>query len=427
MGIAVLVEQLSKEYRLGAINHGMLYKDLQSWLARRTGRQDPHSRIGSERFADRPDRFWALKNINFEVQQGDRVGIIGRNGAGKSTLLKILSRITAPTEGTAKIRGKVTSLLEVGTGFHSELSGRENIFLNGAILGMKKREVERKLEEIIAFAEIAKFIDTPVKRYSSGMYVRLAFSVAAHLDSEILIADEVLAVGDASFQKKAIGKMSNLSSSQGRTVLFVSHNMGSVKQLCNKGMVMQAGENNPMLSIDRAMASYLDSGEVGVMPNIQDFKRSSDCSLRARIVALRVVTPEGENTGSVHPDQPMTIHFTVESDMDGVRTGMQIKISHNGQNIVMLDSGHMHNLLFTLDRGVYEMECEVPRLGLFAGSYQLSVGLDIPAKEQLDLIPDAYAFEIPYYDPNNSGYNLHIDNNWGIFNPEHRYSCSRRS
>jgi lipopolysaccharide transport system ATP-binding protein len=242
MSVAIRAEHLSKEYRLGVINHGMLYKDLQTWLARRLGKPDPHGQLGIDHFADQKDRFWALKDLSFDIEQGDRIGIIGRNGAGKSTLLKILSRITAPTEGIAKIRGRVASLLEVGTGFHGELTGRENIYLNGAILGMKKKEIDRKLDEIVDFSEIEQHIDTPAKRYSSGMYVRLAFAVAAHLDSEILIADEVLAVGDASFQKKALGKMNEISTGQGRTVLFVSHNIASVRQLCTSGMILVKGK-----------------------------------------------------------------------------------------------------------------------------------------------------------------------------------------
>jgi lipopolysaccharide transport system ATP-binding protein len=256
MNIAIRAEHVAKEYRLGVINHGMLYKDAQSWLARRLGRPDPHAPIGKEHFADQTDRFWALKDLNFEIEQGDRVGIIGRNGAGKSTLLKILSRITAPTEGSIKLRGRVTSLLEVGTGFHGELTGRENIFLNGAILGMKQAEVRRKLDEIIAFSEIEQYIDTPVKRYSSGMYVRLAFAVAAHLDSEILLADEVLAVGDAAFQKKALGKMNELSTGQGRTVLFVSHNMSAVATLCRRGMLLDKGAMAMFGPLDRVIGEY---------------------------------------------------------------------------------------------------------------------------------------------------------------------------
>lgn len=239
--VVIKAENLSKYYRLGVINNGTLFRDIQTWWALKRGKDDPHSKIGQNKYDPTKEGFWALKDLNFEIHQGDRVGIIGKNGAGKSTLLKILSRITAPTEGSVKIKGRVASLLEVGTGFHGELTGRENIYLNGAILGMKRREVARKMDEIIAFSEIEHHIDTPVKRYSSGMYVRLAFAVAAHLESEILIADEVLAVGDAAFQKKALGKMNDLATGEGRTVLFVSHNMGQVKNLCSKGLVLEKG------------------------------------------------------------------------------------------------------------------------------------------------------------------------------------------
>ena len=242
-GIAIKVSHLSKYYRLGVINSGTLKKDIQSWFYKKMGKEDPNSKLfvtadGNEADAE---GFWALKDIDFEVHKGDRVGIIGKNGAGKSTLLKMISQISAPTKGKIYINGKIASLLEVGTGFNPELTGRENVYLNGAILGMKKAEVDRKIDEIIDFSGIGKYIDTPVKRYSSGMYVRLAFAVAAHLDSDILIADEVLAVGDADFQKKALGKMNQLSRGEGRTVLFVSHNMEAVKQLCNKGLVLDKG------------------------------------------------------------------------------------------------------------------------------------------------------------------------------------------
>lgn len=238
--VVIKVENLSKYYRLGVINNGTLFRDIQSWMARKRGKEDPHAKIGSK-YDPTTEGFWALKDLNFEIKKGDRVGIIGHNGAGKSTLLKLLSQITSPTEGSIKIQGRIASLLEVGTGFHPEMTGRENIYMNGAILGMKHAEIDRKVNDIIAFSEIGEHIDTPVKRYSSGMYVRLAFAVAAHLDSEILIADEVLAVGDAAFQKKALGKMNELSSGQGRTVLFVSHNMSQVKNLCNKGIVLENG------------------------------------------------------------------------------------------------------------------------------------------------------------------------------------------
>lgn len=236
---AIKVENLSKAYQLGEIGTGTISRDLERWIARVRGKEDPFLTIGEVN--DRTSKgtgniVWSLKDINFEIQQGDAVGIIGRNGAGKSTLLKLLSRVTSPTSGTIKVKGRIASLLEVGTGFHPELTGRENIYLNGAILGMRKKEITRKFDEILDFAGVERYVDTPVKRYSSGMYVRLAFAVAAHLESEILIVDEVLAVGDAEFQKKCLGKMGEVSKGEGRTVLFVSHNMDSILRLCSKSI-----------------------------------------------------------------------------------------------------------------------------------------------------------------------------------------------
>lgn len=259
--IAIKVENLSKYYRLGVINNGTLFRDIQTWWSRIRGKDDPHAKIGSK-YDPSADGFWALKDLNFEIKKGDRVGIIGYNGAGKSTLLKLLSQITTPTEGNIKINGKIASLLEVGTGFHPEMTGRENIYMNGSILGMKHDEIDKKVNDIIEFSEIGTYIDTPVKRYSSGMYVRLAFAVAAHLDSDILIADEVLAVGDVAFQKKALRKMNELSYGQGRTVLFVSHNMAHIRNLCNKGIVLEKGRIvRQDEEIDRCIDYYLGNKE----------------------------------------------------------------------------------------------------------------------------------------------------------------------
>ena len=237
--LSIKTENLGKYYKLGQFNSGSLAKDIQSWVAIKRGKEDPNAIIGNELYGK--DGFWALNDISFEIHKGDRVGIIGRNGAGKSTLLKILSQVTTPTRGSIGINGRVASLLEVGTGFHPEMTGRENVYMNGAILGMKRSEINAKMNDIIEFSEIEQHIDTPVKRYSSGMYVRLAFAVAANLESDILIADEVLAVGDATFQKKALGKMGELSSGQGRTVLFVSHQMNAVRALCDKGIMLERG------------------------------------------------------------------------------------------------------------------------------------------------------------------------------------------
>ncbi len=243
--IVIQAENISKQYRLGTISTGALSDDLNRFWHKIRGKEDPYLKIGEAN--DRTSKgnseyVWSLQDVNFEIEQGDAVGIIGRNGAGKSTLLKILSRVTQPTTGSIKTKGRIASLLEVGTGFHPELSGRENIFLNGAILGMRKHEIKRKFDAIVDFAGVERYIDTPVKRYSSGMYVRLAFAVAAYLESEILIIDEVLAVGDAEFQKKCLGKMSEVSKGEGRTVLFVSHNIASIKALCNKGILLHHGK-----------------------------------------------------------------------------------------------------------------------------------------------------------------------------------------
>ncbi len=258
--IAIHVENVSKLYRLGDIGTGTLSNDLTRWWSKVRGKEDPFAKIAVTNHRDQKtdsDYVWSLKDINFEVEKGDAIGIIGRNGAGKSTLLKIISRVTAPTTGQIKVKGRIASLLEVGTGFHPELTGRENLYLNGAILGMSKKEITAKFDEIVEFAGVARYIDTPVKRYSSGMYVRLAFGVAAHLNSEILIVDEVLAVGDAEFQKKAVEKIKQVTGDYNKTVLFVSHNMSTIKSLCKKGLLLKNGEVGLYDSINPVISSYL--------------------------------------------------------------------------------------------------------------------------------------------------------------------------
>ncbi len=255
----IQIENIGKQYRLGKVGTGSLAHDIQRWWAISRGKEDPYLKIGevnNRTQKGESDLVWALQNISFEVQQGDVLGIVGKNGAGKSTLLKLLSRVTQPSTGSIRVKGRIASLLEVGTGFHPELSGRENIFLNGAILGMTKSEIRSKLDEIIAFSGVERYIDTPVKRYSSGMYVRLAFAVAAHLEPEILIVDEVLAVGDAEFQKKCLGKMKDVSGS-GRTVLFVSHNMAAVKSLCHKAVLLKHGQMAGMGPASEIVSQYL--------------------------------------------------------------------------------------------------------------------------------------------------------------------------
>lgn len=262
MEAAIKIENLSKQYRLGLVGTGTLSHDLKRWWHIVRGKEDPYLRIGdtNDRTTKGSSEYvWALKDINFEVQPGEVVGIIGKNGAGKSTLLKILSKVTAPSTGSITYKGRIGSLLEVGTGFHPELTGRDNIYLNGAILGMRKHEIDRKFDEIVDFSGCERYIDTPVKRYSSGMTVRLGFAVAAFLEPEILVVDEVLAVGDAEFQKKAIGKMQDVSRNEGRTVLFVSHNMAAVRNLCTKGIVLQNGQVIFTGGVNDAIDNYLQN------------------------------------------------------------------------------------------------------------------------------------------------------------------------
>ena len=265
--IVIKVENLSKQYRLGTVGTGTLSHDLNRFLAKLRGKEDPYLKIGERN--DRTikgdnDYVWALRDINFEIKQGEVLGIVGRNGAGKSTLLKILSQITRPSSGSVKMKGRVGSLLEVGTGFHPDLTGRENIYINGAILGMRKWEINKRLDEIIDFAGIERYIDTPVKRYSSGMMVRLGFAVAAHLEPEILIVDEVLAVGDAEFQKKCLGKMGEVSKNDGRTILFVSHNLNAITSLCQRGVLLTNGTLSHVGTIQEVVGKYLNHDNVGM-------------------------------------------------------------------------------------------------------------------------------------------------------------------
>ncbi len=292
--LAIKIEHVSKEYRLGAIGGGTLKGDLQSWWARTRGKEDPNSKIGSARNIKIGDRFLALDDINLEVKKGEALGIIGHNGAGKSTLLKLLSRVTAPSEGTISINGRIASMLEVGTGFHPELTGRENVYMNGAILGMTKAEIARKFDEIVSFAEMEKFIDTPVKRYSSGMYVKLAFSVAAHLDNEIMVMDEVLAVGDMAFQKKCLAKMRSSAKEEGRTVLYVSHNMNTIRQLCDRCVVLDHGHLIFDGNVEDAINIYLGrTDEYSNDVEITDSFRPLG-SLKSNILLTRFSTEEKE-------------------------------------------------------------------------------------------------------------------------------------
>jgi len=314
MSVAIKAEDICKAYQLGEFSTGTISRDIERWWALLRGKQDPFLKIGETNDRTKKgtsDIVWSLKDINFEINQGDAIGIIGRNGAGKSTLLKVLSRVTSPSKGIIKVKGRIASLLEVGTGFHPELTGRENIFLNGAILGMKKSEIQRKFDEIVYFSEVERYIDTPVKRYSSGMYVRLAFAVAAHLECEILIVDEVLAVGDAEFQKKCLGKMNDVSKEEGRTVLFVSHNMGAVSQLCKSVIVLQNGGIIYQGNSNDGIVLY---NKMGIRDNII---YESDLQMaKKNYIKKAILTQFGHITNSIENGSPIEFELDIDCHIE---------------------------------------------------------------------------------------------------------------
>lgn len=312
--IAIRIEHVSKEYRLGNIGGGTLRGDLQSLWAKINHREDPNSLIGNGAQIYSTDRFLALNDISFEVKKGEALGIIGHNGAGKSTLLKLLSRVTAPTAGKISYNGRIASMLEVGTGFHPELTGRENVYMNGAILGMTKAEIDKKFDQIVEFAEMEKFIDTPVKRYSSGMYVKLAFAVAAHLDSEILVMDEVLAVGDMKFQQKCLGKMGDAANSEGRTVLYVSHNMNTIRQLCTRCIVMDHGSVIFDGDTESAIAVYMEkNAEMSVDNDCSGSRSSKDIDLRLKV--NRVIFKGKKELPVYDQGEPVNLKICYDAEM----------------------------------------------------------------------------------------------------------------
>jgi lipopolysaccharide transport system ATP-binding protein len=360
----ISIENVSKAYRLGQIGGGTLREDFARWWAKLRRKPDPFLKIGEEHHARKMgEQFWALDDVSFKVKQGEVLGIIGRNGAGKSTLLKILSQVTTPTSGQIKIKGRIASLLEVGTGFHPELTGRENVFLNGAILGMTKAEIRKKFDEIVAFSEIEEFIDTPVKRYSSGMYVRLAFAVAAHLEPEILICDEVLAVGDAQFQKKCLGKMQDVSQRQGRTVLFVSHNMQAVEALCQRGVVLEAGRVKRSGLVREVLHQYMESS---ALSNRADFAVEGS---RPCITFVNVDKQQLE-LGNLVVDIGFKSPFLLNPPVAGVIVSTPMGIPVFGTNPRFHKDGYGQP---KLSEGVLRMTVE--RVPIHGGNYHLSVWL----------------------------------------------------
>ena len=378
--IILKIENISKQYRLGLVGTGTLSSDLTRWWHLVRGKEDPFLKIGDTNdrsVKGESDFVWSLKNIDFEVQRGDVLGIIGKNGAGKSTLLKILSRVTSPTTGSIKSDGRIASLLEVGTGFHPELTGKENIFLNGAILGMTKAEIESKLDEIIEFSGCERYIDTPSKRYSSGMTVRLAFAVAAFLEPDILIVDEVLAVGDAEFQKKAIGKMKEISNSDnGRTVLFVSHNMTAVMSLCNRGILLENGEISFMGSTEDTIAKYLTDNKETLSDFTQFKDRSGDGNITFTKILLGNPTDK-TNVFKLGEKIGFHLNFIVNNKKDNNKLRVLIGIyNERDEGILRFDSDANASLVFdeTLTEGVITCIMD-DHLTIMPGKYSINFAL----------------------------------------------------
>jgi lipopolysaccharide transport system ATP-binding protein len=366
--IILKAENISKQYRLGLVGTGTLTHDLNRWWHSIRGKEDPYLKIGDTN--DRStkgtsDYVWALQDINFEVERGEVLGIIGKNGAGKSTLLKILSKVTAPTTGAIKGRGRIASLLEVGTGFNGELTGRENIYLNGAILGMTKKEITAKLDEIIDFSGCERYIDTPVKRYSSGMYVRLAFAVAAFLEPEILIVDEVLAVGDAEFQKKAIGKMQDISKQGGRTVLFVSHNMTAVRQLCSRGIVLENGLIKYNGSIEQALDIYNSQNELTASKICWSYSEAPGND-KAIINSVNVFSKSGFN----YIEEDVFVEVFYENLIDEQVLNVSISIFDDKENYLIASPNLNRE---KLKKGTFKSVCKLNKNTFNTGKYFFSI------------------------------------------------------
>lgn len=394
--VVLKVENISKQYRLGQLGTGTISHDLNRWFHKVRGKEDPYLKLGDindRSVADGSEYVWSLKDINFEVKQGDVLGIIGKNGAGKSTLLKILSQVTTPTTGQIKVKGRIAALLEVGTGFHPDLTGRENIFLNGAILGMTKVEIKSKFDEIIDFSGVAKYLDTPVKRYSSGMMVRLGFAVAAHLEPEILIVDEVLAVGDAEFQKKCLGKMKQVSG-EGRTVLFVSHNMPSIKSLCTNGIYLDKGAIKFQGKIDQTISKYFESNVVfetkGVVP--QTYERYN--TGQAKINLVQIINEENELISEVYYSEKIKIRIGIEVYIPIKDAVIDLKfLSKDG--IVITHSMNIENDEYRcdLEPGLHEFLVSFENY-FHPDFYNINVGIHFPDGSTIDYLEHIYDFEV---------------------------------
>ena len=392
MSTAIEFENISKQYRLGLVSTKTLSHDIRRfWITNVLGKEDPYLKIGetNDRSTKGSSEYvWALRDINFKVEQGDVVGIIGKNGAGKSTLLKLLSKVTGPTTGTIRAKGRIGSLLEVGTGFHPEMTGRENIFLNGAILGMTKQEIAKKLDEIVDFSGCERYIDTPVKRYSSGMMVRLGFAVAAHLDPEILVVDEVLAVGDAEFQKKAIGKMQDVSKGEGRTVLFVSHNMASVQRLCHTGILLENGTIKYTGGISDTIHTYLEDS---VKQN--EYENKSINEKDKLILLWAKVTPA---IGSAfYSKTPVNVDFAIRVNQNISDLVVGFNVYSSFQHPLMRVDYNDLDGRKTLDKGEYIMRFQIPANMFSNGEYKIVFDIaEAKVKDYANGEKSALTFEV---------------------------------
>lgn len=396
--LALKAENISKQYRLGQVGTGTLTHDLNRFWHKVRGKEDPYLKIGEAN--DRSskgssDYVWSLRDINFEIEQGDAVGIIGRNGAGKSTLLKILSKVTKPTTGKLYTNGRIASLLEVGTGFHPEMTGRENIFLNGAILGMTKKEIKRKFDEIVDFSGVERYIDTPVKRYSSGMYVRLAFAVAAHLESEILIVDEVLAVGDAEFQKKCLGKMGDVTKGEGRTILFVSHNMAAIGSLCNKGILLENGRLKESGLVSNVLDAYMNTENNNSTSIVFDEKTKRSGNGEIQFESVEVLNSEYQNINefSIGDDVIVRLKIRNRSLLKKSELAVQIKTVEDIPVFHIMTRDSNFELNHENEKETYTVR--ISDIRLFPGTYNISLTCaNTTGHELYDNIEEAISFTI---------------------------------
>ena len=421
MPIVISVENLSKAYRLGQIGTGTLTNDLKVWWAKKLGKPNPLLKIGQQDHGNRNgETIWALKDINFKVDQGEILGIIGRNGAGKSTLLKILAQVTAPTEGVVRYKGRIASLLEVGTGFHPDLTGRENVYLNGAILGMSTEEVRRKFNEIVAFAEVEKFVDTPVKRYSSGMFVRLAFSVAAHLEPEILLVDEVLAVGDARFQKKCLGKMGDVAK-KGRTVLFVSHNMAAISSLCGSAIWIQNGVAEMIGETNETINTYLASSQQNYKTNLAE-RTDRIGSGEIRFTKIWLEDKIGKTVDSIISGQDINflLEYTTEGEQNFKNVQVTLVVRDTFDQRLFSCSTHFIGANYDNLTGKGILVCHIPRMPLISGMYNIDVWMS-DTNLPRDYVVNAHRFTVTDGDFFGTG-KLPILSKHGVFIIEHSWS-----